>query len=353
MARPEGGGEAGGEGYSAFDCFTASYGTLLAWVGGDPVVLGDEWGFWWRENAGPVSPIDGLSIARRSLDEVLAYWYGLRTNAVAHESVEAAWSYACAAAATGWPVILAVDSYHLPHSPHQGSLHFPHRIVLVGTSAATADIVDSYAGAPFRGHLPAAVVRQAMSAVGRHGDESFDAEARHRTVDLRRQAVTSPALDQAKVRARLTACCDGYLGDQADRGPVGGRSTGRDALRRAAQALRASAGTPLSATGFVEVLARVGEVAGQRLANAQFLRAAAGVLDLPELAGLADSAERTGKAWLLARNLVYLRASGPDGVPPRLADRLDALADADQELSAGVRAALVRTLTAVRRADGH
>lgn len=321
-------------GFPAFDCFTASFGTVVKLLGCDPVVLGERWGHRWTGAVPVKSPIDPLAIESRDAGELLADWYGLRTDRAEHESPAAAWRHILAETARNHPVIVAVDSFHLPHNPHHRQLHLPHRLVVLEVTADGTRVIDSYQGAAFAGRMDTETLRSAIAAVGRHADSTYDDRAACNTITVCGEPSAGPVLTAEKLTAALRAAVSAQTDD-------GDQSRGGPALGRGIRELRGfQAEGSLTTPGFVEVLAWLGEVASQRAINGAFLAEAGRVTGSAALTEASDHAKATARHWLTGRNLFYLRANRTRAVPGRLIDKLDELRVADERLTLLVAKAL-------------
>ncbi|MFF8726254.1 BtrH N-terminal domain-containing protein [Streptomyces sp. NPDC015171] len=353
--------------FSALDCISATFGVAAARLGHDPSVLGDQWGYHRRTDAVETEwPVEFLGIHRRTPEEILLDWYGLRTTVREHGSAERAAAHVHEQLASGVPVIAWVDTFHIPYSSFYGRQHHAHRLVISGYGegggggAPLADpgpadrpfhVVDRYQGFPYDGPLDAGTLSVAMSSESLGEARRGDPDWRNRTLVVLPPPAARGGTSTAAVPAATGTQEAGTAGI-----PAGERF--RAALARntaegpaaaalptaAADALRADPArfADLSPVGVIEVSAWFGELASQRALNARFLRAAAAACGLPALQERAADAEALSRRWEMTRNVfsVRLRQGAPAVV--RVADLITETVRRENEWNGQVAADIDR-----------
>lgn len=329
--------------FLALDCISATFGVTTAWLGHDPSVLGEHWGYHRRTDAVDTEwPLEQLGIHRRTPEEILHEWYGLVAEHVHHADPVRAEEYIRAQLRDGNPVIAWVDTFHVPHSSFHLQQHHSHRIVIRpgdGDDEATAGslrIVDRYQGSLFDGFIDSGTLFAAMSsdALG---------EARRNDPDWRNRTVVVKAGTPDSGRARETATAQARRRRFHSAVVRSAHScAGTDMVITCADELRTTpdAFTSLSPVGTIEVSAWFGELASQRALNARFLRAAAESCALPSLHDRAADAEALSKRWEMTRNYFFLRFRKGAAAVRRIADLITETATLEEEWQAKTRDSL-------------
>ncbi|MEU5278066.1 BtrH N-terminal domain-containing protein [Streptomyces asoensis] len=348
-----------GTDFLALDCISATLGVTAAWLGHDPSVLGEHWGYHRRLDAVESEwPVERIGIHRRTPEEILSEWYGLTTDHVHHPDSRRAEEYIRAHLSAGRPVIAWVDTFHVPHSSFHGQQHHSHRVVIHpvngdggrtggGTGGGGGDekdgafrIVDRYQGSLFDGFMDSDTLFTAMSSDALGEARRGDPDWRNRTAVV---TAASPLESGEAGDAGETAREKREEGRRDRfRAAVAGTAhfaAGADLAAACADELRAApeAFASLSPVGTIEVSAWFGELASQRALNARFLRAAAETCALPPLVDRAADAEALSRRWEMTRNYFFLRfRKGPDAVR-RIADLITETVTLEKEWNARVR----------------
>ncbi|MEV6612984.1 BtrH N-terminal domain-containing protein [Streptomyces sp. NPDC051051] len=328
--------------FLALDCISATFGVTAAWLGHDPSVLGEHWGY--HRRTGTVDaewPVEQLGIHRRTPEETLYDWYGLVADHVHHADPVRAEEYIRAQLVDGNPVIAWVDTFHVPHSSFHRQQHHSHRIVIrpgEGDDKAVAGslrIVDRYQGSLFDGFMDSGTLLTAMSSDALGEARRGDPDWRNRTV-----VVKAGTPDSGRARETTTQARQQRFHSAVARSA---RScAGTDLVIACADELRTTpdAFTSLSPVGTIEVSAWFGELASQRALNARFLRAAAESCALPSLHDRAADAEALSKRWEMTRNYFFLRFRKGSTAVQRIADLITETATLEKEWQARTRESL-------------
>ncbi|MDQ0578619.1 BtrH N-terminal domain-containing protein [Streptomyces rishiriensis] len=336
--------------FLALDCISATFGITAAWLGHDPSVLGDHWGYHRRADAVESEwPVEQIGIHRRTPEEILSEWYGLAADHIQHADSRRAEEYIRAQLSDGNPVIAWVDTFHVPHSSFHGQQHHSHRIVIHpgdgngGEKADALRIVDRYQGSLFDGFMESGTLLTAMSSDALGEARRGDPDWRNRTVVLKAGPLErGEAHKAARKETREERQQDRF------RSAVAGNalfSTGADLVTACADALRATpdAFASLSPVGTIEVSAWFGELASQRALNARFLRAAAETCALPLLADRAADAEALSRRWEMTRNYFFLRFRKGSVAVQRIADLITETVTLEKEWNARLRESLAES----------
>ncbi|KQX65364.1 BtrH N-terminal domain-containing protein [Streptomyces sp. Root1310] len=333
--------------FLALDCISATFGITAAWLGHDPSVLGEHWGYHRRTDAVDSEwPVEQIGIHRRTPEEILSEWYGLTADHIHHADSRRAEEYIRAQLSDGNPVIAWVDTFHVPHSSFHGQQHHSHRVVIRpgdgdGTDkAGVLRIVDRYQGSLFDGFMESGTLFTAMSsdALG---------EARRGDPDWRNRTVVVKAGPPGAGKAHQAAQKESHKERQEERfrSTVAGNahfSAGADLATACADELRATpeAFASLSPVGTIEVSAWFGELASQRALNARFLRAAAETCALPPLIDRAADAEALSRRWEMTRNYFFLRFRKGSVAVQRIADLITETVTLEKEWNERLRESL-------------
>ncbi|MFD5270819.1 BtrH N-terminal domain-containing protein [Streptomyces sp. NPDC058335] len=329
-------------GFSALDCISATFGITAAWLGRDPSVLGDHWGYHRRTDAVDSEwPVEHLGIQRRTPEETLREWYGLTADHVHHADSQRAEEYIRAQLRDGNPVIAWVDTFHVPHSSFHLQQHHSHRIVIHpgdGNDKEEAGgfrIVDRYQGSLFDGFMERSTLFTAMSSDALGEARRGDPDWRNRTVVVKAGTLDSGEAQAAQQEAQ----------QERFRSAVARNAhsfAGADLVTACADELRAAPDlfTSLSPVGTIEVSAWFGELASQRALNARFLRAAAETCALPSLHERAADAEALSRRWEMTRNYFFLRFRKGSVAVRRIADLMTETAALERDWNAKLRKSL-------------
>lgn len=175
--------------FSALDCISATFGITAAWLGHDPSVLGDHWGYHRRTDAVDSEwPVEHLGIHRRTPEEILHEWCGLTADHVHHADSRRAEQYIDAHLLYGHPVIAWVDTFHVPHSSFHLQQHHSHRIVIRPEDGndkgdyGSVRIVDRYQGSLYDGLMERSTLLSAMASDALGEARRGDPDWRNRTV---------------------------------------------------------------------------------------------------------------------------------------------------------------------------
>ncbi|MGV9938560.1 hypothetical protein [Streptomyces sp. NPDC003401] len=329
--------------FQALDCISATFGITAAWLGHDPSVLGEHWGYHRRADGVDAEwPVERLGIHRRTPEKILHEWHGLVADHVRHDGPVRAEEYIRAQLLDGNPVIAWVDTFHVPHSSFHRQQHHSHRIVIhpgdgeVGQESGSLRIVDRYQGSLFDGFMDSDVLFTAMSSDALGEARRGDPDWRNRTVVLRaggpdpgqRQEASTARARQERFRSAVARSTNSRAGT--------------DLVLACADELRTvpDAFTSLSPVGMIEVSAWFGELASQRALNARFLRAAADSCALPSLHDRAADAEALARRWEMTRNYFFLRFRKGTAAVRRIADLITETAALEKEWNAKVRDSL-------------
>ncbi len=201
---------------NGLDCFADTYTMLLADLGLDARILGEDWGYHYaRSAAGEQLPFMQIRIMRRAYDEAIRHWYGVAEQRISHGSLRDMWRHIEHVLADGRRVAVQVDTFAYPHSLFYQRIHHLHRIVVTHLRPGEAYIVDQLPGRPFEGWLPAAALNAAVSTEALSARFSPVGGARC-TVDLPRPAAVEPP-GPTRLRAALQETVVRYLdGDPTD-----------------------------------------------------------------------------------------------------------------------------------------
>ncbi|WP_163010725.1 BtrH N-terminal domain-containing protein [Streptomyces dangxiongensis] len=308
--------------FTALDCIAATFGTITAWLGRDPAVLGDDWGYRERPLSGSEWPLEDVATRRRTAEDVLAGWYGLTSRQIVHDGPREVGRYLGERLGEGTPVIVFVDAFHLPYTAQYRQQHHCHRVVLRATADDGYEVVDRYRGSLHEGTLDSRTLLAAVSAPELADGHRGDPDWRHRTIVVTPLPgpVTAPAAD--RFRASIARTATAYA--------AGAGETGL--LRRSARRLREApegfaAPTPV---GMISISAWFGELASQRALNARFLRLAATVCGMPALHEAAVTADALARQWETIRNYFFLRIRKGAPAVIRTAEMLDDIADQEK-----------------------
>ncbi|WP_079274885.1 BtrH N-terminal domain-containing protein [Streptomyces phaeoluteigriseus] len=335
--------------FSALDCISATFGITALWLGRDPSVLGDHWGYHRRTDAVDCEwPVEHLGIHRRTPEEILHEWYGLTADHVQHADTEQAEEYIRAQLRDGNPVIAWVDTFHVPHSSFHLQQHHSHRIVIRPEDGDDKEdtgpfrIVDRYQGSLFDGSMERGTLFTAMSSDALGEARRGDPDWRNRTV-----VVKAGTPDSGEVRAAVRREAQG----ERFRAAVASTArsfAGADLVTACADELRAAPDdfTSLGPVGTIEVSAWFGELASQRALNARFLRAAAETCAIPSLHDRAADAEALSRRWEMTRNYFFLRFRKGAVAVRRIADLITETATMEREWNEKLR-------TSVGGSDPH
>ncbi|MGW2911974.1 hypothetical protein ACWC9X_16180 [Streptomyces asoensis] len=342
-----------GREFLALDCISATFGVTAAWLGHDPSVLGEHWGYHRRLDAVESEwPVERIGIHRRTPEEILSEWYGLTTDHVRHPDARRAEEYIRDHLSVGNPVIAWVDTFHVPHSSFHGQQHHSHRVAIRpgdgdGSGAGGGDgkdgalrIVDRYQGSLFDGFMDSAALRTAMSSDALGEARRGDPDWRNLTAVVK-PGPLAPGEPQEAARKETEETHEEGRRDRFLNALAGTAdfAAGTDLATACADELRAEpeAFASLSPVGTIEVSAWFGELASQRALNARFLRAAAETCALPPLLDRAADAEALSRRWEMTRNYFFLRfRKGPEAVR-RIADLITETVTLESEWNAKVR----------------
>ncbi|MEH0467420.1 hypothetical protein QA943_00940 [Streptomyces sp. B21-097] len=322
--------------FEAGDCNIASYGTAVRAAGLDPIVLGCRRGFEWRHN--PALPLGEIRLALSDIPTDIKSWYDV--DIVKEDFPDAGTALERLASAGDWPVIVDVDSYHLPYSSTFQREHYPHTVVLIEVRSDGVFVVDGYRGYRFDGVLDMNTMLQALGSPPRPGAMDFDLVPRHDadSVSVRAARVRSRIPDQSADPTIILDRVRDNMGPFDDAGS--GDRVGVEAVVAIADTLHAAVDEGLAPGAVYDVLSFLGSVASQRSLNADFLAWAATQLDMPTLAAGATLAEHASRRWGMLRNWVYLRANKNPSALHRAADMLVEIAAEEKELSAALGSAV-------------
>lgn len=329
--------------FSALDCISATFGISAAWLGHDPSVLGDGWGYHRRKDAVETEwPLEHLRIHRRTPEEILHDWYGLTADHIQHADSEQAEEYIRAQLLDGNPVIAWVDTFHVPHCSFHRQQHHSHRIVIHPEGGKDAEkagcfrIVDRYQGSLFDGLMESSTVFTAMSSDALGEARRGDPDWRNRTVVVKAATLDFGKLHNAAWKEAQRERFRSAVARNAH------SFAGAELLTACADELRAApdAFTSLSSVGAIEVSAWFGELASQRALNARFLRAAAEACALPSLHDRAADAEALSQHWEMTRNYFFLRFRKGSVAVRRIADRITETATLEAEWNMKLRESL-------------
>ncbi|WP_314222792.1 BtrH N-terminal domain-containing protein [Streptomyces zaehneri] len=336
--------------FLALDCISATFGITAAWLGHDPSVLGDHWGYHRRTDAVDSEwPVEQIGIHRRTPEEILSEWHGLTADHIHHADSRQAEEYIRAELSDGNPVIAWVDTFHVPHSSFHGQQHHSHRIVIRPWDGDDAEksgvlrIVDRYQGSLFDGFMESGTLFTAMSSDALGEARRGDPDWRNRTVVLKPRPLESgDAHKAARKETRKERRQERF------RSAVAGNahfSAGADLATACADELRATpdAFASLSPVGTIEVSAWFGELASQRALNARFLRAAAETCALPALTDRAADAEALSRRWEMTRNYFFLRFRKGSVAVQRIADLITETVTLEREWNARLRESLAES----------
>ncbi|MFJ9025284.1 BtrH N-terminal domain-containing protein [Streptomyces sp. NPDC102259] len=333
--------------FLALDCISATFGITTAWLGHDPSVLGDHWGYHRRTDAVDSEwPVERIGIQRRTPEEVLSEWYGLTADHLHHADSRRAEEYIRAQLSDGNPVIAWVDTFHVPHSSFHLQQHHSHRIVIhpgdgnEGEKAGSLRIVDRYQGSLFDGLMESGTLFTAMSSDALGEARRGDPDWRNRTVVVKAGPLAS---EQAREAVREEAHEE--TRQERFRSVVAGNAhfaAGADLVAACADELRAApdAFASLSPVGTIEVSAWFGELASQRALNARFLRAAAETCALPLLHDRAADADSLSRRWEMTRNYFFLRFRKGSVAVQRIADLITETVTLEKEWNERLRESL-------------
>ncbi|WP_229402876.1 BtrH N-terminal domain-containing protein [Micromonospora okii] len=194
---------------NGLDCFADTYTMLLADLGLDARVLGEDWGYHYARAAGEQLPFMQIRIMRRAYDEAIRHWYGIGERRISHGSLDDMWRHLQRVVANGRCVAVQVDTFAYPHSLFYQRIHHLHRIVVTHLRPGEAHVVDQLPGRPFNGWLPAATLDAAVSTEALSARFSPVGGARC-TVDLPRPVAVTPS-EPARLRAALNETVVRYL----------------------------------------------------------------------------------------------------------------------------------------------
>ncbi|MFE7929495.1 BtrH N-terminal domain-containing protein [Streptomyces sp. NPDC057456] len=333
--------------FLALDCISATFGITTAWLGHDPSVLGDHWGYHRRTDAVDSEwPVERIGIQRRTPEEVLSEWYGLTADHLHHADSQRAEEYIRAQLSDGNPVIAWVDTFHVPHSSFHLQQHHSHRIVIhpgdgnEGEKAGSLRIVDRYQGSLFDGFMESGTLFTAMSSDALGEARRGDPDWRNRTVVVKAGPLASEEAREAvreethketrQERFRSVAAGNAHF------------AAGADLVTACADELRAApdAFASLSPVGTIEVSAWFGELASQRALNARFLRTAAETCALPLLHDRAADADSLSRRWEMTRNYFFLRLRKGSVAVQRIADLITETVTLEKEWNERLRESL-------------
>ncbi|MFI5476932.1 hypothetical protein ACIA6D_43120 [Streptomyces cacaoi] len=337
--------------FSALDCISATFGITTAWLGHDPSVLGDHWGYHRRTDTVDTEwPVEHLGIQRRTPEEILHDWYGLTADHVHHADSQRAEEYIRARLLEGHSVIAWVDTFHVPHSSFHRQQHHSHRIVIRPVDgndeengeekAGSLQIVDRYQGSLFDGFMESSTLFTAMSSDALGEARRGDPDWRNRTVVVKAGPLESGGAGKAAHKeARKETQQERFRSALARNAHS---AAGTELVTACADELRAApdAFTSLSPVGTIEVSAWFGELASQRALNARFLRAAAETCALPSLHDRAADAEALSRRWEMTRNYFFLRFRKGSVAVRRIADLITETATLETEWNAKLRESL-------------
>ncbi|MFI1927991.1 hypothetical protein [Streptomyces sp. NPDC020377] len=341
--------------FLALDCISATFGITAAWLGHDPSVLGDHWGYHRRtDNVESEWPVEQIGIHRRTPEEILSEWYGLTIDHIHHPHSRRAEEYIRAQLSDGNPVIAWVDTFHVPHSSFHGQQHHSHRIVIrpeggngVGNDGVMR-IVDRYQGSLFDGFMDSNTLFTAMSSDALGEARRGDPDWRNRTAVVKagplkpgeaHEAARKETPEERREERREETSRERFRSAAAGNAHF---SAGADLAIACADELRAApdAFASLSPVGTIEVSAWFGELASQRALNARFLRAAAETCALPPLIQRAADAEALSRRWEMTRNYFFLRFRKGSVAVQRIADLITETVTLEKEWNARLRESL-------------
>ncbi|MFF8730106.1 BtrH N-terminal domain-containing protein [Streptomyces sp. NPDC015171] len=305
--------------FFALDCITATFGTVAAWLGRDPSVLGDDWGYRSRPLSQTEWPFENVCTRRRTAEQALSAWYGLTADERVHGGPDEVAEHLGERLAEGTPVIVFVDAFHMPYTSQYQQQHHCHRVVLRSATDDGFDVVDRYRGSLFEGVVEARVLLAAMSAPELADGLRGDPDWRHRTLVVKPGAGRPGPPSGERLRAAIRDTAAVYTEESGEQGPL------RSGVRQLRERPEAFA-TP-SAPTMTEMSAWFGELASQRALNARYLRLAAGLCEVPALTEAAAEADALARQWETIRNYFFLRIRKGTPAVLRIADMLDAIAD--------------------------
>jgi hypothetical protein len=318
----------------AWDCYTSSAGYVLAALGYEHRVLGAEWGYRRpdpdTEIADPSHRVVLPRRTRRGIGELVFFWHGVSERIDRHATPEAAVVHVSRELASGLPVVLRLDSFHVPHATQFRRMHHPHRLVAAASSSdGGIRLADPYQGSVFDGWVPGEAVLRALDCAEVHPFDGFG-EA---TVTFALRPTAPPrAPDRETVRAEIAANLDGYFRGAA------GAEPGREVVRAFVESL-VSLGREQRLSPMTGLLLATffGECGSQRTQNARFLEVAETAV--PGAAAHAAAFDALAGEWLAVRHLFFVaHARGRDVAAylPGLLGRLRALIRSEAEVFGAV-----------------
>ncbi|MEU0357524.1 BtrH N-terminal domain-containing protein [Streptomyces cyaneofuscatus] len=295
-------------------CLQATFGTLVARAGADPLaVLGSGWSFLHlpgdvrsEEFYYPCPPgeSDGAD-----LGAALAPHHDLHARWWQPADQDDLWREMREALADDRPVIAAVDNFHLPFRPAYGDVHAAHLVVVYGLDEVRGLVYVSDAMPPaFRGAVPIeAFLRSWGSANPTDVQDAFFSDSRidRRCLDVRLGA-SPPPLTPELLGGFLRADVDGFTTATAARTGLAGFDEFAAELADRTRAGDADALRDLYAFGW--------GMQAQASLHGELLRRCGREWDEPALAGAGRAVEAVAHAW------TGLRITGAHGLgDPRAA----------------------------------
>jgi Butirosin biosynthesis protein H, N-terminal len=306
-------------------CLHVAMGVLLKHRGHDPLeVLGAHWGFY--HDPADLRREEYYFPARRgSLLADLAPYHPVSSQWHAATAAEA-WPRVRDTIASGQPVAVAADNYHLPFRPAFRDVHTNHLIVVYGFDDARAEalvadpVPPSYQGPVSYAELAAA--RGSDNPV-RHGRDLFftDNPIGNRWLTIE-TADAMPAFDQDFVAAAVGRNLADFGGTVS--GTVG--YAGTEGQRRFLDdiAAKLAAGDEAAVD---EAFVVAGPMLAQTALHASWLSRAARDFADPGLAEAARRVERVAHHWSAVRIIVASSRARPASAAGQLRRRAAALAD--------------------------
>ncbi|GAA3463948.1 BtrH N-terminal domain-containing protein [Saccharothrix longispora] len=314
-------------------CLHATAGVLLRFHGADPLdVLGAGWGFGYR--AGDVRREEYyFPCARGSLFASIAPHHAVTSRWHEPVDAEAGWREVRDAVASGRPVAVAADNYHLPFRPAYGDVHTNHLLVVHGfdDERGVALVADSVPPR-FLGEITIADLTAARDSANpvRHDRDLFftDRPIGNRWLEVSVDGPLDPP-DRDRLREVLAANLAGFAGE-GDGGPdyLGLPGT-RRFLADAATRLREHDPAAVD-----EVFVVAGVVLAVTGLHGDHLAATGRRLGDTALVELAREVDRVAHHWSAVRIAVAAGRADPSGAARTLDARATALlADHERALT--------------------
>lgn len=321
-------------------CLHTTAGVLLGVHRLPPLeVLGAYWGF--HHLPGPVPREEYyFPLHQSTLFSSLAPYHPVTSCWHEPADAEQGWADVRAAVASGRPVAVAVDNFHLPFRPAYGDVHTNHLLAVYGFDDALGEALVADPVPPaYQGPIPIAALTAARDSANpiRHDRDLFYTAnpIGNRWLDIE-VGEGVPAFDASTVDAVLAANLRGF----GDCGPAGAQH-GLAGLRAY---LDGAVGRFAVDPGLVDELFIVGEPAmGVAGLHADWLALAAGRLGMQPLVRPARLVERVAHHWaalrIAAASARHDRASAVPGLRRRVSLLLQDTELALDGLSAARRSA--------------